>query len=75
MSRGGVYQYFSSTEEMLKCILEERDEQFEKKIHYLIQNNQSVWETIASILDEYNKDSFNKISAVTYEYFVTGWRS
>ncbi|ATP41923.1 hypothetical protein CSE16_18895 [Solibacillus sp. R5-41] len=75
MSRGGVYQYFSSTEEMLKCILNERDEQFEKKIHNLIQSNQPVWETIESILDEYNKDSFNKISAVTYEYFVTGWRS
>ncbi|MFC9538785.1 MFS transporter [Lysinibacillus sp. NPDC056959] len=75
MSRGGVYQYFSSTEEMLKSILNERDEQFEKKIHNLIQSNQTVWETIESILDEYNKDSFNKISAVTYEYFVTGWRS
>ncbi len=75
MSRGGVYQYFSSTEEMLKCILNERDEQFEKKIHNLIQSNQPVWETIESLLDEYYKDSFNKISAVTYEYFVTGWRS
>ena len=75
MSRGGVYQYFSSTEEMLKCILNERDELFEKKILHLIQSNQSAWETLESILDEYNKESFNKISAVTYEYFVTGWRS
>jgi len=75
MSRGGVYQYFSSTEEMFKGILNEREEQFEKKIHNLIQSNQTVWETIESILDEYNKDSFNKMGAVTYEYFVTGWRS
>lgn len=75
MSRGGVYQYFSSTEEMLKCILAERDEQFEKKIHDDIKSNQSVWESIESILAAYNKESFHKISAVTYEYFVTGWRS
>ncbi|MEG0553365.1 MAG: MFS transporter [Carnobacterium sp.] len=75
MSRGGVYQYFSSTEEMLKGILKERDEQFENKIQQLFQSNQPVWETIESILDGYNKDSFHKISAVTYEYFVTGWRS
>lgn len=75
MSRGGVYQYFSSTEEMLKCILNERDDQFENKIQQLIQSNQPVWETIESILDGYNKESFHKISAVTYEYFVTGWRS
>lgn len=75
MSRGGVYQYFSSTEEMLKCILAERDEQFEKKIHDDIKSDQSVWESIESILAAYNKESFHKISAVTYEYFVTGWRS
>ncbi|WP_274309779.1 MFS transporter [Solibacillus daqui] len=75
MSRGGVYQYFSSTEEMLKSILAERDEQFEKKIHDFIESNQPVWETVESILDAYNKETFHKISAVTYEYFVTGWRS
>lgn len=75
MSRGGVYQYFSSTEEMLKGILAERDEQFEEKIHHYIESDQPVWETLESILEAYKKDSFHKISAVTYEYFVTGWRS
>lgn len=75
MSRGGVYQYFSSTEEMMRALMEENTSKFEEYVESLIKTNEKIWDALQSYLHEVESEAEDPFSMAAYEYFVTGWRT
>jgi AcrR family transcriptional regulator len=77
MSRGGVYQYFSSTEEMFIAIREESFEEFEAYLNKLSDEHETVWTALMAYLDNYIKEPETEqvsFGLVSYEYSVVAWR-
>lgn len=75
MSRGGVYQYFSGTEEMLREIFKNDLSEGQEYINDLIHRYEKVWDALNHYMKEFEEDVDNPFGIVTYEYFVTSWRN
>lgn len=75
MSRGGVYRYFSSTEEMIRALLEKNNKEFIKYINELIDEHDKMWDALEDYLQNLESEASDPFSIVVYEYFVTGWRT
>lgn len=77
-SRGGVYLYFSSTEDMFKHIIEKHLDVFLKDLQERSRSDESVWSIILSYIDDF-KEGLDEIAdsfaAVQFEYFFTSWRN
>ncbi|MEG7283486.1 TetR family transcriptional regulator [Bacillus sp. 0909A] len=76
-SRGGVYLYFSSTEEMFRRIIEAGLDEGLRKLDKSAENR-SVWKTITSYLDgltEGLREAEATLAPVQFEYLVTAWRN
>lgn len=77
MSRGGVYQYFSSTEEMFIAIREASFEEFEAYLEKLSDTHETIWDALMAYLDNYIEDAEPQnisFGLVSYEYSVVAWR-
>jgi AcrR family transcriptional regulator len=80
ISRGGLYLYFSSTEEIFLAVLQEEiDEDDEEAVVAALSGDASAGDMLALFLKEQKKDILrkkNNLTAATYEYFsihkVTG---
>lgn len=75
MSRGGVYQYFSSTDDMMRALLEENMDSGEKYIADLIQKHSKIGDALDDYLSSVEKDAGDPFAMAVNEYFVTGWRN
>lgn len=77
LSRGGVYRYFSNTEEMIRAILDWDAEEATNYIDRLIAENKNTWEALNRYIDEVeeNLDQAPKLGMLTAEYFISGWRN
>lgn len=75
MSRGGVYQYFSSTEEMMRALLAESDQTFEQFIDSLIKKHKRLWAVLEEYLEDLEGGAENPFTLAVLEYFVSGWRT
>lgn len=79
MSRGGVYRYFSSTEEMLEAIHERKIQELSKELKSLLDQYPTVWEVLEHLLGEYEKTEEDEANVgfgiIMYEYSVTSWRN
>ncbi len=78
MSRGGVYQYFSSTEDMFIAIREDVYEQFTLYLDELLMNHENVWDALMAYVEGYigeNETDNYKFGLVSYEYSVVAWRN
>ncbi len=75
MSRGGVYQYFPNTEEMMRAILEDGMIEFNHHLSNLLSRHEQVWHAINEYIDLHKNAPSDHFGIVTYEYFVTCWRN
>lgn len=79
MSRGGVYQYFSSTEEMLEALHERQTNIFTEYLSTLLDNHETVWGALNAYLREYEvkEEDLGQVpfGIIMYEYSVTSWRN
>ncbi|MGV3488651.1 MAG: TetR/AcrR family transcriptional regulator [Tuberibacillus sp.] len=79
MSRGGVYQYFSSTEEMLEALHEEQTDRFGEYLTHLLNEHPTVWDALNEYLLGYEVAERDvhpiPFGIVMYEYSVTSWRN
>ena len=77
MSRGSVYMYFSSTEQMMLALIAEAESENLDEINELIETSQSMWELVVSFLKR-GETSITKISSsftmAIYEFYLTQWR-
>ncbi|WP_229745353.1 TetR family transcriptional regulator [Pullulanibacillus pueri] len=79
MSRGGVYQYFSNTENMFEAIHDRHLKQLPHQLEHLLDQNGTVWEALLTYLHHYYIDNTSqydvRFGMVAYEYSVTSWRN
>jgi TetR/AcrR family transcriptional regulator, transcriptional repressor of aconitase len=77
MSRGWIYLYFQTKEEVFEALVDKIDEEQNRAIEELLRNSPSVWEVIR-ILFTLQKEEFDAnrptIAPAVYEYFLSGWR-
>jgi AcrR family transcriptional regulator len=73
ISRGGLYLYFSSTEELFLAVLaDEHDEDDEEAIAAALSGEASAGDMLALFLKEQKKEILrkkNNLTVATYEYF------
>ena len=73
ISRGGLYLYFSSTEEIFLAVLrEEIDEDDEEAVVAALSGDASAGDMLALFLKEQKKEILrkkNNLTVATYEYF------
>jgi AcrR family transcriptional regulator len=77
MSRGWVYLYFSSKDEIMKVILAENDKETEAQIKNLLTSGLSVWKGLCGLIDMMEQQLSNasdELPIVIYEYFISGWK-
>lgn len=75
MSRGGVYQYFSSTEEMMRALLEQSTREFIRHLDTSLKSQAKIWDILQDYLSDLEKEASDTFSLVINEYLVTGWRA
>jgi AcrR family transcriptional regulator len=74
MSRGGVYSYFSSTEDMFEAIQRENIELFPTHVEKLLNDHETVWDALVTFFKGFEKKG-SLFGMVSYEYSVTAWRN
>lgn len=77
LSRGGVYLYFSSTEEMLLALIEEIDRGNDSQVEELLAQYPTVWEALAALFDHLQSELEHVTEGmipVLYEAMMAGWR-
>jgi AcrR family transcriptional regulator len=77
MSRGGVYMYFSSTEEIFNAILEQNDAETFAGIREMAERHETVWGVIEEFIEQSAQELpkvTNDIGPVVYEVLMGSWR-
>lgn len=77
LSRGGIYRYFSNTEEMMHAILDRDVEEGSDYVYRLTEKYQDTWDVLNRYIDEVeeNLDQTSGLGMLTAEYFISGWRN
>jgi AcrR family transcriptional regulator len=75
LSRGGLYHYFSNTDEVYQAILKERDSEAYEYFQNLLKDNKTAWdamESFLSMIEQSMTDSKDSLAPVNLEYFIIG---
>ncbi|HET7658440.1 MAG TPA: TetR family transcriptional regulator [Bacillales bacterium] len=79
MSRGGVYQYFSSTEEMIQALHVRNLQELPGILEKVTAENKTIWEAVKALVDYFsddeNEDAEDSFGIVMFEYSVISWRN
>jgi AcrR family transcriptional regulator len=75
ISRGNLYQYFSSTEEIFREILNSNATDSHKYISSLARKHDSIWEALLEYMNRFLAGDNERFGIVTYEFSVTSWRN
>ncbi len=77
MSRGWIYLYYQTKEEIFEALLDYQDSEYEKSLQQLKAESSSSWELIQKIYATQLHDLETGGSGLVpafYEYFLVGWR-
>lgn len=77
MSRGWIYLYYSTKEEIFEALLDYRDIEYEKDLGRRIADSPTVWPVIRSLYEQQLDDLEQRgggMMPAFYEYFLVGWR-
>ncbi|MFC4323572.1 TetR family transcriptional regulator [Litchfieldia salsa] len=75
LSRGGLYHYFSNTDELYQAIIHEKDKSAEEYFNQLLDGFETAWEGLDTYLNEVEKaliNSSTSFASVNLEYFIIG---
>lgn len=77
MSRGGVYSYFSSTEEMIQALQVRNLQELPGIIEKLLAEKDTVWEAVEALVDGFRDEDDTEpgFGIVMFEYSVVSWRN
>jgi AcrR family transcriptional regulator len=76
LSRGGVYLYYGSTEEMILDLLKEMDNELGQWTEW-VDKTGSVWAVLEKVVRQTSEDvarDAEGLAPVLYELFITAWR-
>ncbi|UJF33436.1 TetR family transcriptional regulator [Paenibacillus hexagrammi] len=77
MSRGWIYLYFQSKEEIFGALMEKFDTANAKEMNEQLEETDSTWEALVALLNQQKKDlsaTAESLSPTFYEYYLSGWR-
>ncbi|WP_068621069.1 TetR family transcriptional regulator [Paenibacillus tuaregi] len=77
MSRGWIYLYFQTKEEIFEALIEKYEQQNEQILRELIAQAPTSWAALETLLNEQKKDMLtieNSLASAYYEYFLAGYR-
>lgn len=78
MSRGWIYLYFQTKDEIFEALLDHQDAEHERHLAELIESKSSIWEVVATLytqqLQELCRSPNGGLMPAFYEYFLIGWR-
>jgi AcrR family transcriptional regulator len=75
LSRGGVYQYYSNTEEMFRDIIDRNDKIGKDELTKILDATESVWSVLKDLVDGYREAPASNFAIVQFEFAVISWRS
>lgn len=77
LSRGGVYLYFSSTEEIFCILLNEFDQRNFRGLEELYKSVESAWEAVdifIKMLEKGISQIRESLTPATLEFYISGWQ-
>lgn len=77
MSRGGIYAYFASKEDLILALLDQYDDEVSTGLQHLLDTRPTAWEAVEALLRlvvEKAAGFRSNFFSVFYEYFVLRWR-
>lgn len=78
ISRGGIYLYFQTKEEIFVALLDLQDREYGQYIDRLIDEEARIWDVVKISLIQSQNDLLlyenGSLLPAFYEYFLTGWR-
>ncbi|NOU77520.1 TetR family transcriptional regulator [Paenibacillus sp. LMG 31459] len=78
MSRGWIYLYYQTKEEIFEALLDHQDLEYEQYLEYLTAASSPVWQIIVTLytqqLHDLEQTEGGGMVPAFYEYFLVGWR-
>ncbi|GMK46134.1 putative HTH-type transcriptional regulator YfiR [Paenibacillus glycanilyticus] len=78
MSRGWIYLYFQTKEEIFEALMDHQDEEYDKKLEDALAMNPRIWPIINNQINQLKEElclpENESLLPAFYEYFLTGWR-
>ena len=78
MSRGWIYLYYQTKEDIFEALLDHQDAENEQFIEELMSSSPSVWDALHTYFDRLFADLRSTppggLMPAFYEYFLVGWR-
>ncbi|UPK46937.1 TetR family transcriptional regulator [Paenibacillus pabuli] len=78
MSRGWIYLYYQTKEDIFESLLDYQDADYEKYMEQLMDSSSSIWEMVTTLyseqLQELHRSPHGGLMPAFYEYFLVGWR-
>jgi len=77
MSRGWIYLYFQSKEEIFEALVEQNDRDNVDELKDQLARSASVWEAFEANLAQHMKElgqARNGVAPAFFEYYTSGWR-
>ncbi|ACT01141.1 transcriptional regulator, TetR family [Paenibacillus sp. JDR-2] len=78
MSRGWIYLYFQTKEEIFEALMDHQDEEYDKQLKEALAMSPRIWPIINNQINQLKEElclSGNEsLLPAFYEYFLTGWR-
>ncbi|WP_185897233.1 TetR family transcriptional regulator [Paenibacillus zeisoli] len=77
MSRGWIYLYFQTKEEIFEALIAKHEQENEYMFSQLLASSPSIWAALDRLLTEQKKAMNtleNSLASAYYEYFLSGYR-
>ncbi|MDO3412392.1 TetR family transcriptional regulator [Saccharibacillus sp. CPCC 101409] len=77
MSRGWIYLYYPTKEEIFEALLDHQDEGYEQYLEALKKSPSSIWEIVQTLYAGQRLELEHRSGGLMpafYEYFLVGWR-
>ncbi|MGC5772158.1 TetR family transcriptional regulator [Paenibacillus pabuli] len=78
MSRGWIYLYYQTKEDIFEALLDYQDVDHERYLDQLMESSASIWDMVTTLytqqLQELRRTPHGGLMPAFYEYFLIGWR-
>lgn len=77
MSRGWIYLYYQTKEEIFEAVLDKMDLDYEQQLERLKAETPTIWQMITTMFARQHEELMQPeggLMSAFYEYFLVGWR-
>ncbi|WP_379127447.1 TetR family transcriptional regulator [Paenibacillus sp. sgz500958] len=78
MSRGWIYLYYQTKEEIFEALLAHQDAEYDQYLEELIESSSTIWDVVTTLysrqLQDLQHSQNGSLMSAFYEYFLISWR-